>query len=248
MNNVYRMSLLLVVQSSCGVTGDNSLPCTTAAPLTADCRDAQQLAKTDSESLVVKQETVSRYFDRLVRARQKEPLLWTRPLDGYTYGVVQTFDDHIGTAWLNGSLVAGAEPVDSALAAITTKVKSATRYDDGAGYLYELYFEAEALYSARVLSALINSATVRVPSSELGLWPQMTLVWATGSPAEGSDESTAIIDAGFSVSGDCFVGCRQHFLRAVVTPTETTVYDRGGEPLPAGATQLQPTTIPWPGP
>jgi hypothetical protein len=248
MRNIKNVALAGMLVNAIGcIAGDNSLPCTTSVPTDNVCYTAQHLAIRDSESLLVKQETVQRYYERYSRALAKEPLLLALPTDKFLYGALESASDRIGAAWLQGSLVAGVEPIDSALATVANRIRTASRLSDGS--LYELTFTAEKLYSPRIMSDSVG-ADSRVPydGSFGGLWPDIHLTWSPGSPAEGSDDSTAIIDMGFAVSGDCFVGCDQHFLRAVVTPTETTVYDRGGEPLPAGFTPLQSTTIPWPGP
>jgi hypothetical protein len=230
--NTLALLAFAVAIPSCAETGDNSSPCTVGTPKSVTCDDAQHLAIRDTPTLLVGPLALLRYYDRLSRARQLEPLLGAKPIDEFLYGGIESLDPLIGNAW-------------RAMVQITKNVRGFSELDNHDGtFTYAVTFAVDSVYSPTILSSLLDQSTTWIPRGLFGgNATDLRLHWNVGV-AIGTDDATATIDSSIAVDANCLSDCPKHFLRAVVSPTEAHVYDLGGEPLPPEL-QLRPTTVPW---
>jgi hypothetical protein len=253
MKTQFMIATALWLTLSCSA-GDNEEACSVTRdldyldvydPVLPICIKARFISARASQSLLVSQANLNRHYQRLALIVEAEPILAGMRSGGIFFLPLMTSDDpDINRVWSSGKLTPITPDVDNALCSIEAepqKLAEPRRPTDR-----YVSFETERVYSGQILSNLLQPAGISLAFVAAESRPLDTiLTWPAGVSSEGDDVSTVQIDTAIAGS-DGSLDFAAHYFRAIVTPTSATVYDMGGEPLPAGT--LAPTTLPWPEP
>ena len=260
---------LLILTAFSGLTGcaDNGAagcpvvlypdgPFTKRAPASENCMAALIFASRDTETITASQVEVDRYFDRWSRAVAAEPILTGR-IPQRLHGNPISFELHttnpLVIAAFNANApnpadrdvpITGDSTFDQIMSELVIPQLWNFGHDEGEGSFLYLVSTA-AVFNEELLDMRLRATSSKLPDAARGYFDDGAWSWPDGA-GSGADDATAQIDFTFGW-GDCFSGCAGlHKVRAVV-PADgvATVYDLGGDPLPANL-MLSPSTRPPP--
>lgn len=247
-DNAVLIAVTFVSGMGCGEGGycgvDSVLPESGTA-----CEAALRFAARDSSKLVPLQREIDVYFDVWSRVVAAEPVLRDRVPQRYrsesggggrTVEIV-TSNVAMIDAVNRGSLETGVAEFDELVAELREPklVYSGVFPDQGQTYFAlstKVMFNEEVLQE-QLIPTLSSLHEAQARQQDDGEWTWLELSSEEGYKAE--------IDFRFGW-GDCFTGCAFfRDLRAIASPTDVAVYDRGGDPLPPDLA-LSPDTRPLP--
>ena len=235
-------ALIFCNVAACGSTwGDNASNCSNQVDLYSidsgpGCRLARQLAIVASPNLVLDQQLLDRFSARIELAVASEPWLAKSQSSwgGFDTSSIWTKNSRVLESWAKGPIGSISSDADAALEAI-----GAQKFNFNAD---SLRFSYSNYYSPQILETTLapyEVFVVKVPSVRDNYETKVT--WSDGSLV-GSDESTLTLEADimFTTCYECF---KHRRMRAIVTPTEATVFDLGGDDFPAEGSGISPSTV-----
>lgn len=216
------------------------------------CLKSSMFAARDTAEIVPLQAEVDRYFERLARAADAEPIIlrggpqpYRAPLPGFAY--LYTRNAAVIEAWqgLDDTIAprTGDLTFDATIQDLTPTIWHAQVASTGEFYVQ---LGMAGVFNEEVLHERLGATWSRL-EDRLDRTGQADSMWTwNDGTRSGTDTASAMLSVRLGW-GDCIAGCRYfHELRAVIPPTGTaTVFDLGGDPLPDGW-ELRPTTRPPP--
>lgn len=216
------------------------------------CLAAALYAAHDTSDLVPAQNEIDRYYERLGRAAEAEPLMvrWgkePRWASTFRSATLFTTNPKVIAAWagVEGPVPATGDPeFDEIMAELIGPSLSSASYDRSPS---DSYFSITfgGVWNDELLHERLRPTSSRIGEGGGGSGVYATWRWI-GATGTGDDEATAevFIHGGW---GDCISGCAWfHDFQAIIPPEgPATVYDLGGDPLPSDM-QPRPTTLPPP--
>lgn len=233
--------------AACGA-GDNTPSCSVTrvdgATASISCSLALGLLVSDSTTLLLQQDVLERYETRIAAALAIEPAIaraegvWWR--NRYIPGAVQSDDPAIYGVWQSGSAYPTRPEVDAILRQVIAQVRPQSTISK------VLTFESQPrYYSPKVLDELLRPYGVMVSMAQPeALDPNFTTTtqWNVASN-DGADDATLTVETDVRI-GSIYEHNKRK-LRIVMSPTDVTVCDAGGDPAPeGGGYPLAATTLP----